>query len=78
MIRDALIIWAARLAAAKEHCDPHDPSGELLGLRIERYITQLYPVNHQTCQHAEQLKQTFEALHYFYALTATFSNPHGT
>ena len=68
MIRKALIIWAARLAAAQEHCDPHDPSEKADARRIERYITQLYPVNHQKhASDAKQLKQTFEALHYFYA-----------
>ena len=68
MIRKALIIWAARLAAAQEHCDPHDPSEKADARRIERYITQVYPVDHQKhASDAKQLKQTFEALHYFYA-----------
>ena len=68
MIRKALIIWAARLAAAQEHCDPHDPSEKADARRIERYITQVYPVDHQKhTGDAKQLKQTFEALHYFYA-----------
>ena len=68
MIRKALIIWAARLAAAQEHCDPHDPSEKADARRIERYITQVYPVGHQKhASDAKQLKQTFEALHYFYA-----------
>ena len=71
-----MIIWAARLAAAQEHCDPHDPSEKADARRIERYITQVYPVNsekHATNTH--QLKQTFEALHYFYAPTRDILEP---
>ena len=76
MRRGALIIWAARLAAAQEHCDPHVPSQPQDARRIERYITQVYPVNsekHTTNTH--QLKQTFEALHYFYAPTRNILEP---
>ena len=76
MIRKALIIWAARLAAAQEHCDPHDPSEKADARRIERYITQLYPVDHQKhATNTHQLKQTFEALHYFYAPTRDILEP---
>ena len=76
MIRKALIIWAARLAAAQEHCHPHVPSEPQDARRISRYITQVYPVNSEKhASDAKQLKQAFEALHYFYAPTRNILEP---
>ena len=70
-----LALGAAAVAALKD-CDPHDPSEKADARRIERYITQVYPVNHQKhTTNTHQLKQAFEGLHYFYAPTRNILEP---
>ena len=56
---------------------PPRPIREPDARRIERYITQVYPVDHlqKHATNTHQLKQTFEALHYFYAPTRDILEP---
>ena len=75
MRRGALIIWAAT-TAARPDCDAHVPSQPQDARRITRYLAEVYPVNSEKhTTNAHQLKQTFEALHYFYAPTRDILEP---